>query len=62
MFEPDLSVNKIINLINNSTYEGSWVDFEGKRHRADLGYVYDFLRSLREYLDKHPEHINKLII
>lgn len=25
----------------------------------DLGYIYDFFHRLKEYLQNHPEHINK---
>lgn len=62
MFKPDLSINKIIELLNKSPYGSCWIDFEGEKHSADLGYIYDFLSNLYEYLNKHPEHVNKLTI
>lgn len=59
IFEPDLSVNKILQFLDTSPYEGSWIDFEGERHSGDLGYIYDFFRWLKTYLQNHPEHIDK---
>lgn len=59
IFKPDLSVNKILQFLDASPYAGSWIDFEGERHSGDLGYIYDFFQWLQEYLQNHPEHINK---
>ena len=54
IFEPDLSVNKILQFLDTSPYEGGWMDFEGKKHSGDLGYIYDFFHWLKNYLQNHP--------
>ena len=59
IFKPDLSVNKVLAFLDRSPYEGAWIDFEGKQHSGDLGYIYDFFRWLEKYLQEHPEHKNK---
>ena len=59
IFEPDLSVNKILQFLDTSPYESSWIDFEGESHSGDLDYIYDFFYWLKKYLQNHPEHINK---
>lgn len=56
-FKPDLSVNKVLAFLDNSPYEGAWIDFEGEKHSGDLGYIYDFFKWLKQYLQEHPEHI-----
>lgn len=33
--------------------ESYWIDKEGERHRADMGYVYEFLCDLEQYLSKN---------
>ena len=60
-FKPDLSVNKVLNFLYTSPYDGAWIDFEGKEHSADLGYVYDFFKDLKRYLSNHPEHISNFV-
>ena len=31
--------------------ESYWIDFEGNRHSADMGYVCEYLEDLLRYID-----------
>lgn len=46
------SADIILNFLNSIEIGCSfWVDFDGKSHTCDIGYVFEFLEDLKGYLE-----------
>ena len=58
-FPQNIDINKVLDFFHSKKYGSAWIDFEGNAHIIDLGYVCDFLDEFAQYLNAHPEHIDK---
>lgn len=48
---PDEVVNFIVDFAADCPGgESYWLDFEGELHSADMGYVLEYLKDLRQYI------------